>query len=110
MRCCAVNKRSCFWYSGCLGSSVSEPPVAAIPGARLNLDPSHPITFSKVALIATLLLVATGTTVVDAQTKYWDIDATSRAGAGSATPTGVWSATSTHWNSDSTGLGIPTSW
>src|SRR4051794_10074832 len=62
------------------------------------------------ALVATLFLVATGTTVVEAQTKYWDIDAVSRAGAGSATPAGVWSATSTHWNSDSTGLGIPTAW
>src|SRR3954454_1577241 len=61
-------------------------------------------------IVATLLIVATGATVVDAQTKYWDIDVISRAGAGSTTPSGVWSATSTHWNTDSTGLGIPTVW
>src|SRR3954470_1502297 len=62
------------------------------------------------AIVATLLIFATDATVVDAQTKYWDIDVISRAGAGSTTPSGVWSATSTHWNTDSTGLGIPTAW
>src|SRR5215208_354745 len=62
------------------------------------------------ALVTTLLLVAMGATVVDAQTKYWDVDVVSRAGAGSTTPTSVWSATSTHWNTDSSGLGIPTAW
>ena len=64
---------------------------------------------SRTLLIA-LLLLATGATAVDAQTKYWDIDVISRAGAGGTTPTGVWNSTSHNWNADSTGLGIPTTW
>src|SRR4051812_1737944 len=61
-------------------------------------------------LFASLLVVAIGGPLACAQTRYWDVDVVSRAGAGSTTPTGVWSATTTHWNTDSMGLGIPTAW
>jgi fibronectin-binding autotransporter adhesin len=61
-------------------------------------------------LLTTLLLLAISATAADAQTSYWDVDVISIAGAGSATPTGVWNTTSHNWNTDSTGLGIPSIW
>src|SRR3954471_12443724 len=61
-------------------------------------------------LFATLLIIATSATVATAQTKYWDVDGLSHAGAGSTTPNGTWSTSTTHWNTDSTGLGIPAAW
>ncbi len=62
------------------------------------------------SLIALLFALITGASVAHALTQYWDIDSLSRAGAGSATPTGVWSSFTNSWNSDSTGLGFPTKW
>jgi fibronectin-binding autotransporter adhesin len=70
---------------------------------------SFPPMRSRTLFIA-LLLLAISVTAVDAQTKYWDIDVTSVAGAGSTAPTGIWNTTSHNWNADSTGLGIPSTW
>src|SRR6476469_1493649 len=61
-------------------------------------------------LVGTLLIVATGTAVAGAQTKYWDLDVTPRAGAGSATPGGTWNAAASNWNTDSTGTLLPSTW
>lgn len=47
--------------------------------------------------------------VADAQL-YWDIDTGNVVGAGSTTPSGIWSVSAAHWNSDSTGAGVPTIW
>ena len=62
------------------------------------------------ALVSWLMVIAASATAVDAQTKYWDVDVVSMAGAGSATPNGAWNSTSHSWNTDSTGLGIPSTW
>src|SRR6476620_8428030 len=78
------------------------------PGVHLE-GWSFPPMRSRTLLIA-LVLLAASVTVADAQTKYWDVDVISRAGAGSTTPNGVWNSTSNNWNTDSTGLGIPSTW
>ena len=64
---------------------------------------------SRTILVA-LLLLATSASVSRAQTQYWDLDIVSQAGAGGTSPAGVWNSFSNRWNSDSTGLGIPTTW
>jgi fibronectin-binding autotransporter adhesin len=78
------------------------------PGVHLEGWSFPPMRFRTLPIA--LLLLATGVAVVDAQTKYWDIDILNVAGAGSTTPTGVWNTTSHNWNTDSTGLGIPNTW
>ncbi len=57
-----------------------------------------------------LSLLILSTAVTHAQTLYWDIDVISRAGAGSATPSGIWNAGTNVWNTDSTGMGLPGTW
>jgi fibronectin-binding autotransporter adhesin len=63
------------------------------------------------SLIRLILVLAASTVAADAQTVYWDIDTQNVAGAGGGTaPSGTWSASTHHWNADSTGVGIPTAW
>ncbi len=61
-------------------------------------------------LFLTLSLFILRTAATQAQTLYWDIDVISRAGAGGATPTGIWNAGTNVWNTDSTGVGLPGVW
>src|SRR3954462_9168229 len=63
-----------------------------------------------VSITVLLMVLAASATVARAQTKYWDLDVTPRAGAGSATPSGTWNATAANWNTDSTGTLLPTTW
>ena len=60
-------------------------------------------------LVALAFVVLTAADAL-AQTKYWDVDVVSRAGAGGATPSGIWNTASNVWNTDSTGLGLPGTW
>src|SRR5262249_30867045 len=89
-----------------LGRDSARPMTC--PGVHLE-GWSFPPMRSRTILIALLVIIA-GTTTVGAQTKYWDVDVLSVAGAGGTAPTGVWNSTSHNWNTDSTGLGIPSTW
>jgi fibronectin-binding autotransporter adhesin len=62
------------------------------------------------SLTASLLLLIVGASTTRAQTRYWDIDTISRAGAGGATPSGTWSGTNATWSTNAGGTGIPTTW
>lgn len=62
------------------------------------------------SLIASLLLFIVGASTARAQTKFWDVDTISQAGAGGATPSGTWNGTNLTWNANATGTGIPAAW
>lgn len=62
-------------------------------------------------LLIWLMLIAAGPIVVEAATKYWDIDTTSQPGAGGVAPSGTWgSGESVNWNTNASGVGSPTIW
>lgn len=64
----------------------------------------------KNALNTLLLFFVVGTSAAFGQTKYWDIDAGSQAGAGGTAPSGTWNASNSNWNTNSSGTGVPTTW
>lgn len=62
------------------------------------------------ALNTLLLFFVVGASAAFGQTKYWDIDASSQAGAGGTAPSGTWNAANSNWNTNSSGMGFPTTW
>lgn len=63
----------------------------------------------KKALLALTLVGLLGGNAAAQTTKYWDIDGAT-AGAGGATPGGVWDTVTSNWTTDATGASAATTW